>query len=330
MGRKRRGQIKEQAENVFDLRIQPSKADGNRSGYFERFYGTRQQAEEHLANCLIQLEQLEKHPERFKTVGEMYADWLKVHRHEITEKTLEDYQNVFRRYVLPILGETLMIEVRPAHIKELYFQMQERGLSSQTVRKTHMPLKAAFNYFVQMEWLTTNPCQSVKPPKFKPSRQQNILTLTELQTIFAACRNVSEKALWMIGAFTGARPQEYLAARWKAIDLGKGIWEISEVVSELKGYKFVYKKPKTDRSKRALPLQPTLIEVLQQHRVSQIESFSKAGWHWDEETLLFPSEANTQMSNSNLNERFKRLLAHAGLETKFFLIVCDMVLLLTG
>jgi len=314
MGRKRKGQITQVEENRFQIRIQTG-LDGRRSSHFETFDGTLEDAQIYRDQLLKQIGEIEKNPEKFLTVNQALDEWLEGYvKFNVKERTFEGYKDVLRRYVRPAFGTKLVVNVKPADLQNLYNKMNLDGFSPVTIRKPHIIMKACLDYYFGLEVISRNPANSVRPPTGSPKKPV-IPTREELNTIFAACRNPKEQALWKLVAYTGARPEEYLAMRWSDLDLNQGVWKITRVQVELKKGVIRYETPKTEKSKRTLPLYPEIVELLKAHRRTQLEYQLKIR-RWSKNDLVFPSRFGTPMRGSNLYRHFKTLLEEAGLSTE--------------
>jgi integrase len=78
------------------------------------------------------------------------------------------------------------------------------------------------------------------------------------------------EALYRIALSLGLRKGEILGLRWQDIDLDAGTLRIA-VSLQIVGGKPILVTPKTNRSRRTLPLSPSLIAALRQHKVRQLE-----------------------------------------------------------
>jgi hypothetical protein len=70
------------------------------------------------------------------TVGEYLDKWLKSLK--LTERTCSCYETVLRLYVRPMFGKKKIASIRPLDVQELIDSLSERGLSSNTIRRTHV------------------------------------------------------------------------------------------------------------------------------------------------------------------------------------------------
>jgi integrase len=91
-------------------------------------------------------------------------------------------------------------------------------------------------------------------------------------------------------------------------------------------------EPKMALSRRMVTLPASAISALRVQRDRQAFARPKAGDHWQEWDLVFPSSVGTPLNPSNVVHRFQTLLAEAGLPRQRFhdLRHCAASLLLAG
>ncbi len=70
---------------------------------------------------------------------------------------------------------------------------------------------------------------------------------------------------------------------------------------------------KTERSRRTLPLPAVTASALRAHRARQSQERLLAGSRWQDWGLVFASTIGTPLDPRNLTDRYKALLAQAGL-----------------
>lgn len=77
---------------------------------------------------------------------------------------------------------------------------------------------------------------------------------------------------------------------------------------------------KTERSKRTLPLPPTVVASLEAHKKRQAEEQLLAGGRWQGKTwgLVFCSTIGTPLDPSNVTKQYRDVLARAGIEQRRF------------
>ena len=77
--------------------------------------------------------------------------------------------------------------------------------------------------------------------------------------------------------------------------------------------KLLLSEPKTEKSRRALPLPSLLTPALRAHRSRQLEERLCAGEYWQQTDFVFTSQVGTAIEPRNLNHTFDALLKDAEL-----------------
>lgn len=77
-------------------------------------------------------------------------------------------------------------------------------------------------------------------------------------------------------------------------------------------------KPKTDKSRRTIALDPSTSDALHRQLGQVNLARQAAGDRWQEWDLVFPSRIGTPLNPSNVTHQFQALLAEAGLPRQRF------------
>lgn len=215
-----RGQIIERGKNRWLVRVALGRdpQSGKRRYHNETIHGTKRDAQKHRTQVLRELD-LGTHVERNRmTVWECLEMWLEtVAMPRVSARTHADYRANLERYVRPKLGERRLQELRPFEIQSVYAAMLDRGLSPQTVRTAHAPLRSALENAVKWQLIQRNPAKLVDLPK-RERRERRVLTDEESRRFLTAVRGDRLHALWVVLVSTGLRPGEALALKWTDLE----------------------------------------------------------------------------------------------------------------
>jgi integrase len=113
------------------------------------------------------------------------------------------------------------------------------------------------------------------------------------------------------------RPEEYLGLQWKDVELGKGTLTVQRtLVWRRRGGGWYYGEPKTQRSRRRIPIPFSLTRALIEHKKAQAEERLKAGPAYQDNNLVFATTEGGPLMVQNLFRRhFKPSLKKANLPT---------------
>jgi integrase len=99
-------------------------------------------------------------------------------------------------------------------------------------------------------------------------------------------------------AATGLRRGEALALHWSDVDLHAGMLVVRGTLGRVDGT-LVITAPKTDRSRRNVPIAPPLVAMLRAHRATQEAERLAAANQWQDHGLVFASEFGTPVDPRN-------------------------------
>ena len=234
-------------------------------------------------------------------------------RDSVRPVTYEGYARQVRNHLTPTLGPIKLRTLTPAHLRGLYRDKLDSGLSPRTVQYIHVTIHKALKQALNDGLVPRNVAEAVKPPQV---RREEIQPLTPEQTK-RLVEFVSEdrlEALYVLAVTAGLRQGELLGLKWEDVDLDHGILRVKRTLSGIKDGKPVFGTPKTAKGRRSVKLTAKAVEALEKHRERQIEEWKQLVKLWRACDLVFPTRVGTPISRHNLVTRsFKPLLVRAGL-----------------
>lgn len=259
-------------------------------------YPTRAQAEDALTLLVADIV-----ADRFvvpdRTLLDDYlASWLNSKRHDLKPSTMAGYVGIVSRYVTPTIGQTPLVDLRPVDIISVYNKMRDRGLTARTVRTLHVLLVAALKDAVAHGTLRSSPMQGVKAPRVV-KRKMPVLTMDELRTLLDYARDHTDAATYVaihLAATSGMRRGEVCGLRWEDVSLDRAEVTVART-RVLVGSTIVDGSPKTERSRRTIPIDPSTVTVLRAWKLEQ---------RWSPDVVIVHPET--------LSERFDQLIIGAG------------------
>ena len=139
-----------------------------------------------------------------------------------------------------------------------------------------------------MKWglLVRNPADAVTPPRFQ---RIEIHTLDEqgVHALLETARATPYYALFYVALFTGMRRSELLALRWCDVDFMLCEVSITRTVHHLRDGTFVFRQPKTAKSRCLVALSPSTALVLKEHKEKQKTEHILMGVSLKDSDLVF-------------------------------------------
>ena len=184
--------------------------------------------------------------------------------------TFERYEQITRLHLKPALGRVKLKTLTPAHVRSLYREKLEAGLSSRTVRYIHTTLHKALKQAVMDGLIPRNATEAVKPPQ--PTREEmHPLTPEQAKLLLQAAHEAGDRleALYVLAIHTGLRQGELLGLKWDDVDLDDGSIQVRRTLAITKSGP-VFTSPKTARSRRSVKLTSKATEALKSHLERQL------------------------------------------------------------
>jgi len=238
------------------------------------------------------------------TLGQHIERWLEdVARHSVRPRTLKNYRDLTRLYVLPTLGHVKLQQLQPAHVQRLYGALLDRGLAPKTVRNVHAALRRALKQAVDWNLAPRNVATLVEAPRI---RREEVVALTheEARRLQDVARGGRWEALIVLALASGMRIGELLGAKWGDVDLTDGKVRVQRQL----GQDGTFSEPKTAKARRTIDLPGSSIATLKEHRRQQTEARLLLGPEWEHHDLLFCTHQGRPLSQRNVLRAFKLLL----------------------
>jgi integrase len=259
---------------------------------------TRRQAEQLLADRLRPINSGEFRPNSTRMFRDYGESWLAEVLPTVKYSTRKHYKYMLRVHLYPAFGDTqLRLITRDAVQKFLSAKLQ-RGLAWKTVKHLRTVFGTVMGAAEMAELIPTNPVRKTRFPRRGPVKEKAAIAPEKIRELLEALPEPS-RSLARLLVFTGLRIGELLALRWQDVDLENGVLRVTQTV-----YDGVFDEPKTQRSKRSIPLGAKSIEILSGRKPAGVNP----------ETLVFTTRTGTPFGRHNLvNKQFKPTCKKLGL-----------------
>ena len=316
-----RGHIKKRAKDSWSIVIDLGRdSAGKRKQKWHTVKGTKKDAQAELSRLLNELNTGEYVEPSRMLVSEYLKRWLKDYAEpNVSPKTSERYAQIIRDNINPALGNYQLSKLKPLHIQSFYTDCLtsgrkdgKGGLAAQTVLHFHRLLRKAFLQAVKWQLLARNPVDAVEPPR--PQRtEMNAINETETALLLDRLAGSALFPPVLFAVTTGLRRGELLALRWKDVDLEEGRITVNQSLEQTKaGLRF--KTPKTERSRRQVPLPSVTVELLKEHKRKQNEERLRLGLVYHNADLVFPRPDGSAMAPDSFSTNFAAFIRRSGLK----------------
>ena len=325
----RTGQLIRRGDRTWLVRVpigRDSKTTARRY-HNETVHGTKRDAERVLNNALRKRDLGTLVEPARVPVGEYLDRWLEdVARPRIRERTHRDYRFLIDRYIRPYIGAQRLDRLSPADVQAMIATLtagerdpekperwRRRPLSPKTIRHAHAVLSTALTQAMRWEMLSRNVASLVELPRLRP-REMRSLSREEADQFRAAIRGERFEALFLLLLGTGVRPSEALAFTWDDLDVEGARATVRRVLPRDQKGEPRFEEPKTARSRRTVPLSPSVVRALRTHRAAQAKERLAASAVYSDNDLVFASLTGGPLDERNVVHRhFKPALRRAKL-----------------
>lgn len=308
MPRRRPGEglIRQRADGRWEIRVEAPRGPDGKRRRLVAYARTWEAALKKRAELLIKAGR--EAPEEAGgaiTLGEWIEGYLQSREGEVRPNTLARYRT-YAKHLQPLANKPLS-ELKVAQLEALYKDLSTRiGRSHLAHIRTF--LRSALRKAVRYGYLEHSPAEIAELPKTRPEqRKARALSQGEIERLLEAARGTRYYPLLYTTLALGLRRGEVLGLRWEDVDFDRDELAVQRIIVPVAG-KTTVGEPKTEGSKRILPLPPDLREVLLDWGVELERLGLYGGW-------VFPAGtgAETPINPRNLERAFKGLLKKARL-----------------
>ena len=243
--------------------------------------------------------------------------WLKLSKLRVKESSFIKYKNSIEKHIKPALGHLLMSEISTSKV-ETFIDMKLGELSPKSVSELLIIIKDSIRS-ANAEG-DTSPCQLDRLAiKYHPS-EMRVLTLDEEKRLISILLHEMDryKLGILISLFTGIRIGELCALQGKDISINNKIICISKTMQRLQCSEIEYNsktritvtEPKSNKSKRIIPIPETIIPFLQQFPTQENEYFLSGNTEHFVEPRVIQNRFKTYLSSINVNDVGFHCLRH--------------------
>ena len=245
------------------------------------------------------------------TFAEVFSEWYEMISRRVKESTAANYRMKGQKHLLPFFGEMRIAGIRTEDVYAFMELKQKEKLSDRYIADQLTLLKSVFRYAQRRWYCLSDPLDGVTIHRTK---REDVALLNECQQNILSCYLNEHPDRVSLGILlcrtTGLRIGELCALRWEDIDLEKRNLTVRHTLQRIQdcsgGQKtrLVLGEPKTETSKRVIPLPEILIPRLLQYR-GNAQGFLLTG-------------TERPMEPRVVQYRFAKILKKAGLPSVHF------------
>ena len=251
------------------------------------------------------------------------SDWLEMMKNSIEPTSYASYYYCVEKRINPYFEKRhpklKLQELKPKHIQDYYtYELNELGISANTVIHHHANIRKALQYAVQTDLIASNPADRIQRPKKEPFVGGSY-NAKELTVLFDAVKGDPIELGVILAAFYGLRRSEVVGLRWDAIDFERKTIAIRHTVTQatLGGKSTIMSKDrtKTKSSYRTLPLVAPVEELLRRLQADQARNRRICGKTYCREYIgyIYVNEIGERIKPNYITQHFPLVLEKHGL-----------------
>jgi integrase len=251
--------------------------------------------------------------DRVPLLGDYLDYWLhQAVKPRVRPLTFAGYSVNVRKHLMPTLGRIRLDRLTPQDVQQMMNGRLAAGFSPKTVTYMHQVLRSALELARRWEIIDRNVASLVDPPRrVRPTIRP--LDPAQARAFLQSVRGNRLEALFSVALALGLRQGEALGLRWGDIDMAKGVLRVRNQLQRING-RLTLVEPKTERSRRALVIPPTILGNLLDHQRRQASERLWAGSKWTENDMVFANRTGGPLQARNVIREFHKALKTADLK----------------
>lgn len=259
------------------------------------------------------------------TLDSYFDEWEKSRTGVIKDSSIKMNRSRYNNHIKSVLGETKLQKIEKREIVKLQQNLAQK-LSASTTNSVIVLLKTVLNAAVDDEIIIKNPAASVKPLRMddRPKTSETIhraLTREEQQAFIQEAKQEWLYEFFCFSLCTGMRLNEIVALKWQDIDYINNVIHVTKTVSWKQGGGIIETSPKSETSKRDIPMNDTIKKVLQMQRKKMAMIYGEIVARKMDSNIFIGSNGSKAVASStvvfSINNVLKRL-RQQGIEIERF------------
>ena len=249
------------------------------------------------------------------TLDSYFDEWEKSRTGVIKDSSIKMNRSRYNNHIKSVLGETKLQKIEKREIVKLQQNLAQK-LSASTTNSVIVLLKTVLNAAVDDEIIIKNPAASVKPLRMddRPKASETIhraLTREEQQAFIQEAKQEWLYEFFCFSLCTGMRLNEIVALKWQDIDYINNVIHVTKTVSWKQGGGIIETSPKSETSKRDIPMNDTIKKVLQMQRKKMAMIYGEIVARKMDSNIFIGSNGSRAVASStvafSINNVLKRL-----------------------
>lgn len=317
---------------IIDIGTDPK--TGKRKQKKKGGFNTKTEAQEAAALLVAELTKGTYVEEKNITFEEFAYEWLDVYKSSGKPKkpgTIRIRTHEIKR-LLDYFAKIKLKDITRIKYQDALNDLKQRGFADNTLDGAHRTGRMIFKKAVELELIKKDPTEFAYIPRDEKTiediEKEEIPKYLEKEELSLFLKTAEEQGLerdypiFKLLAYTGIRVGELCALKWKDINFEEESISITKTyynpVNNIRKYQLV--PPKTQKAKRTIDLDQSVLSVLEKHRAAQNKVRMRLRKQYHDENFVFAKMDENNPGYPELiktiENRMKRLLKLSGLNVE--------------
>lgn len=244
------------------------------------------------------------------TMETFLLDFLEKHKINISITTYNCYFRICKKYLIPMLGDYKIEELKPIHIQN-YVDDLVGILTPQTIKIHINILNLALKKAYRLRLIRENIVDCIEIPRYKKYKN-NIYNKEGMVKLLRLCKGTELELPIYLASGLGLRISEILGLTWDNIDFNENTITIAKITVRNEG-KVILKDPKTESSERTISAPNEVMLMLKDYKKKMIECKLK-GKIKNNMNLVFFDKNEYPIAQDVLSKKFSNFLKENDLD----------------
>ena len=179
-------------------------------------------------------------------------------------------------------------------------------------------MHSALEKAVSSDLIYKNPMKDIQYPK-RIKKEREVLTEEEQKRFIEVAKYTVHGKLYILMLGTGIRLGEALPLTWDDVDFENGLLSINKTVTQVKdpydkdSPRWGIGSPKTEKSRRIIPLLPSLVDMLNEIKAEQISNKERYKTAYQDSGLIFCYKTGEGLGERRCIDRLQEILSSIGI-----------------
>jgi len=202
--------------------------------------------------------------------GTFATAWIEENRSGWKASTLQQYEQVLKSQLRPVLEDVRLSYITESRIKQLVTELQDGGLSARRINLVVLVLKMIIRAALKQRLIREDPAIAIRKLK-EPRTEIDPLDPQEIDAFLSTCPRWW-RLYFTVSFWTGARPNELAALKWGDVDWTRAAFRI-----RAGRYRGVESTPKTMGGIRDVDMLPPVVEAMKAQKAQQAATCLRLG-----------------------------------------------------